>query len=151
MKKINIIISIVLLTAAGGYYSLIGTLPDRDLENTLSSAFMPTLLVYMIVFLSILLLIKNIHKGTAEDCCYHITGKEMIGLLYVALIIYFYVVLMKIIGFIFITPVVIIILMKLTGSVKWKEMIAVSVTATILIYFFFNFLFKVQLPHGILI
>ncbi len=63
--------------------------------------------------------------------------KEMLGLLYVALIIYFYVFLMKIIGFIFITPAVLIILMKLTGSVKWKEMIIVSISATVLILFSF--------------
>ena len=150
MKRINIIISIVLMTAAGVYYYLIGNLPDRNLANTLSSAFMPTLLFYFVMFLSILLIVKNIRYGTAENCYYHITKKEMLGLLYVALIIYFYVFLMKIVGFIFVTPVVIMILMKLTGSVKWKEMITVSVVATALIYFFFNFLFRVQLPHGIL-
>ncbi len=150
MKKINIIISVILMSLACVYYYLIGNLPDRDLANTLSSAFMPTLLCYFIMFLSAVLLVKNIRYGTAESCSYHITKKEMLGLLYVALIIYFYVFLMKIAGFIFITPVVMIILMRLTGSVKWKEMITVSVAATVLIYFFFNFLFRVQLPHGIL-
>ena len=151
MKKINIIISLVLITAGGIYYYLTGKLPDRDLANTLSSAFMPTLLFYCLIFLSVLLLIKNIKFGTNEGCSYHITKKEMLGLLYVALIIYFYVLLMKLIGFIFVTPAVLIVLMKLTGSSKWKEMIIVSVSATVLIYFFFNFLFKVQLPHGILL
>ena len=151
MKRINIIISLVLIAAGGFYYYLTGKLPDRDLANTLSSAFMPVLLFYLLVFLSVLLLVKNIKYGTNEGCSYHITKKEMLGLLYVALIIYFYVFLMKIIGFIFVTPAVLIILMKLTGSVKWKEMIIVSVSATALIYFFFNFLFKVQLPHGILL
>ena len=151
MKRINIIISLVLIAAGGFYYYLTGKLPDRDLANTLSSAFMPTLLFYCLIFLSVVLLVKNIKFGSREGCCYQITKKEILGLLYITLIIYFYVFLMKVVGFVFITPVVLIILMKLTGSVKWKEMIIVSITATVLIYFFFNFLFKVQLPHGILL
>ena len=149
MKKINIVIAVVLLLFCIGYFFMIKGLPDRNLENTLKSSFMPTLLLIIFMGLSVLLLIKNIALGTNEACDYMLTRRDLLGLLIVTALIFLYVFLMNITGFLIITPVVMFILMKLTGSSKIREAVIVSISASLLIYLLFDVLFKVQLPGGL--
>jgi putative tricarboxylic transport membrane protein len=130
---------------------MIQGLPDRNLENTLKSSFMPSLLLIILVGLSLILLITNIVKGSDESCGYHITKKELQGLLIITGLIFSYVYLLDIIGFIMTTPVLMFILMKLTVGFKLRESIIVSISATLGIYLLFDLLFKVQLPEGIIL
>lgn len=150
MKKINIIISIILLLFCLGYFFMIGNLPDRNFQNTLNSSFMPYLLLIILTVLSLFLLVKNFLKGTHEICNHYITRKDLFGIAAITTMIFLYVFIMEFAGFIVTTPFVIFTLMKLTGSSSLKEAIIVSLSASFLIYFFFDFIFKVQLPSGII-
>ena len=149
MKKINIIISIVLLLFCIGYFFMIQGLPDRNLENTLKSSFMPGLLLIIFLALSLILLIKNLSIGSVEACDYQLTRNDGFGILAITALIFVYILIMNITGFLIITPVVVFILMKLTGSSKIREAIIVAVSATLLIYLLFDVIFKVQLPEGL--
>lgn len=150
MKKINIIISIVLLLFCIGYFFMIQGLPDRNLENTLKSSFMPTLLLSIFAGLTVIMLVKNIVAGSVEACDYLITKRDLLGLVSITALIFIYVFLMNITGFIIITPIVMFVLMKLTGTSKIREAIIVSITASVLIYLLFDVLFEVQLPGGLI-
>lgn len=150
MKKINIVVAIVVLLFCCGYFIMIQGLPDRNLDNTLKSSFMPGLLLIILVGLTLVLLIKNIFQGSEEACNYTISRKELLGILVMTVILFAYVALLDILGFILITPFVMFILMKLTGSTKIKESIIVSISATAIIYLLFDMLFRVQLPDGLI-
>jgi len=151
MKKINIIVAVVVLLFCIGYFFMIQGLPDRNLANTLKSSFMPSLLLIILVGLTLILLIQNIVKDSEESCNYAITGKELLGILVMTVLIFAYVFLLDIVGFLIITPVVMFILMKLTGSKKIRETIIVSVSVTLVIYIIFDLLFRVQLPDGLIL
>jgi putative tricarboxylic transport membrane protein len=98
----------------------------------------------------VLLLGKNLIFGTDEGCKYQIKKKELLGLIAIVALIYLYVLLMRFGGFLVITPIIIFVLMKLTGSARIREAIIVSISATVLIYLLFDVIFNVQLPGGLL-
>ncbi len=148
MKTANICISIFLVIFGGAYAYLITQLPTRNLPNTLGSAFMPWVLVSSLFTLSALLFLLSIFKETREKFNPRISLKEGIGIILLTVIVFIYVNLMKIFGFIYITPFFLAVLMLMTGSRKWKEIISVSVISPICIYIFFQKIFQVILPSG---
>lgn len=148
MKKANIIISSILILFCVFFGVLTARLPDRNLPNTLGIDFMPWVLLIILFLLSVLLLLTNFLGKSLETKDAKITLWEVAGILFLTLIVYGYVQAMNLFGFLIITPVFIAVLMLFTGSRKWKELIAVSVLATVGIYFFFQKVFQVQLPGG---
>ncbi|MDC7227681.1 MAG: tripartite tricarboxylate transporter TctB family protein [Spirochaetales bacterium] len=150
MKRVNIIAAAVVLLVCIGYFIMIQGLPDRNLDNTLKSSFMPTLLLLILVILSITLLIKNIVTDSEETCNYLISKRELLGLVAITGLIFAYIFLLDVTGFLLITPVIMFVLMRLTGGGKIRESIIVSVSATLIIYLLFDLLFQVQLPDGLI-
>ena len=150
MRKANIIVSVILILFCGFFAFLISRLPDRNLPNTLGSEFMPWVLVICLFSLSFLLLLKNIFVGTQEKLDSKISFQEGSGVLFLTVIVYGYVQAMGLFGFLLVTPVFIAILMLFTGSRGWKELVIVSILSTLGIYFFFQKVFQVQLPGGII-
>ena len=148
MKKVDLIISIILIAFIGFYAFLTINLPARNLPNTLDSDFMPWILVICLSLLSILLLLKAIFGRTVEKGDSTISLKEGLGVLFLTAIIFVYVKAISLFGFIIITPIFIAVLMLFTGSRKWKEVVIVSIVATFGIYLFFQKIFQVLLPTG---
>lgn len=148
MKKVDLIISIILIAFIGFYAFLTINLPARNLPNTLGSDFMPWILVICLSLLSILLLLKAIFGRTVEKGDSTISLKEGLGVLFLTAIIFVYVKAICLFGFIIITPIFIAVLMLFTGSRKWKEVVIVSLVATFGIYLFFQKIFQVLLPAG---
>lgn len=148
MKKANIIIAVILILFCVFFGVLTERLPDRNLPNTLGIAFMPWVLLICLFSLCLMLLLTNALGKGPEKSGSNITYREVGGVVFLTLIVYGYVKAMDVFGFLIITPVFIAVLMLFTGSRKWKELIAVSVLATIGIYFFFQKVFQVQLPGG---
>jgi hypothetical protein len=148
MKKANIIISVILIAFCVFFGVLTARLPDRNLPNTLGIDFMPWVLLIILLCLSVMLLIINILGKSRERKDAAITLREVSGVFFLTLIVYGYVQAMSLLGFLIITPVFIAVLMLLTGSRKWKELVAVSILATFGVYFFFQKIFQVQLPGG---
>jgi len=148
MKKINIIISTVLIIFSGFYAFLTTNLPTRNLPNTLGITFMPWVLVICLLGLSILLLFNTIFRGTKEEYNYHISLKEGSGILSLTAIVFLYVKAMNVFGYLLITPIFVAILMLICGSRKWKEIVIISIVGSFGVYFFFQKIFQVLLPDG---
>ena len=148
MKKVDLIISIILIAFIGFYAFLTINLPARNLPNTLGIDFMPWILVICLSLLSILLLLKAIFGRTVEKGDSTISLKEGLGVLFLTAIIFVYVKAICLFGFIIITPIFIAALMLFTGSRKWKEVVIVSLVATFGIYLFFQKIFQVLPPAG---
>ena len=148
MKKVNIILSAVLIGFGIFYAYLTAELPERNLPNTLGSDFMPWVLVGCLFLLSLLLLIKAVWGGSPENFESSISQKEAFGVIYLTVCVLAYVKLMVLIGFILATPIFLALLMLITGSRKWKEIVMVSIVATFGIYLLFQKIFQVILPRG---
>ncbi|MBW1672928.1 MAG: tripartite tricarboxylate transporter TctB family protein [Deltaproteobacteria bacterium] len=148
MKKANIIISIVLIIFSCFYAFLTTNLPARNLPNTLGSDFMPWLLVICLFFLSALLLFKSLFMVTLEKFDYKISMKEGSGIIFLTILVFLYVKAMSMFGFILLTPIFVAVLMFISGSRKWKEVVIVAVVVTFGIYFFFSKVFRIPLPGG---
>ena len=148
MKKVNIILSAVLIGFGIFYAYLTAELPERNLPNTLGSDFMPWVLVGCLFLLSLLLLIRTIWGGSPENFESSISQKEAFGVIYLTVCVLAYVKLMVLIGFILATPIFLALLMLITGSRKWKEIVMVSIVATFGIYLLFQKIFQVILPRG---
>jgi len=148
MKRTNIILAVILILFCGYYGYLTTQLPDRNLPNTLGSAFMPWTLNAILFILAVILLVLNLVKGSDENCDFHISLKEGSGVILLTIFVYIYVLAMSFLGFLIITPFFLAVLMLITGSRKWKEIVLVSICATFGIYLFFQRVFQVILPRG---
>jgi putative tricarboxylic transport membrane protein len=148
MKKVNVILAALLIGLGIFYAYLAANLPDRNLPNTLGSDFMPWVLVGCLFFLSLLLLIKTVFGSSPEQFDFSISSKEGFGVVFLTVCVFAYVKLMILIGFVLATPIFLALLMLITGSRKWKEIIMVSILATFSIYLLFQKIFQVILPRG---
>jgi hypothetical protein len=148
MKRANIIIAIVLLIFCSYYAYLTSQLPTRNLPNTLGIDFMPWLLVVLLAILAFLLLFNTVLKESRETCDPKISLKEGIGIIFLTVFVYAYVQVMYLFGFVWVTPVFMAVLMWMTGSRKWKEIVILSIASPVVIYVFFQKIFQVILPGG---
>jgi len=148
MKKVNAILAALLIGFGIFYAYLAANLPDRNLPNTLGSDFMPWVLAGCLFFLSLLLLIKTVFGSTPEQFDFSISPKEGFGVIFLTVCVFAYVKLMILIGFVLATPIFLALLMLITGSRKWKEIVTVSIFATFSIYLLFQKIFQVILPRG---
>jgi len=55
---------------------------------------------------------------------------------------------MNLFGFLYATPLFVAVLMLISGSRKWKELLLTVFFVTLGIYFFFIKIFRVPLPDG---
>jgi putative tricarboxylic transport membrane protein len=148
MKKVNVILAALLIGLGIFYAYLAANLPDRNLPNTLGSDFMPWVLAGCLSLLSLLLLIKTVFGSTPEQFDFSISPKEGFGVIFLTVCVFAYVKLMILIGFVLATPIFLALLMLITGSRKWKEIVMVSIFATFSIYLLFQKIFQVILPRG---
>ena len=112
--------------------------------------FIPWLLVGCLLFLAALLLVINIWRETSETCSYHISGREAFGILFLTLMVYAYIQAINWAGFLISTPLFLAVLMFVTGSRKWREIVLGSLLTSFGVYFFFQKIFQVILPGGTL-
>ena len=148
MRVVNIILAIVLILFGCFYSYLTLHLPDRNLPNTLGSAFMPWVLVTCLLILSALLLLQTIYKGSAESCDYGISKKEGTSILFLMVLVIVYIKAMAYFGFFLITPFFLVALMLTIGARKWKEVVLTSTLVPVGIYLFFQKVFQIILPAG---
>ena len=148
MKKSDTAIAFILLAFCGFYAFLTAKLPDRNLPNTLGSDFMPWVLTACLTFLSIVLLGKSLSRGLREKVPAKTSWQERWGVVLLAALIFGYIQVLGLLGFFLSTPVLVAILMVISGSRKWTEVFLVSILSTVGIYLFFQEIFKVQLPAG---
>ena len=108
---------------------------------------LPKGLGFLLVALSILLFIQNPIKDRKKS---DIKKDEVWMLLTVAGLIFVYILLFELLGFVVITILFLLVTSRLLGYTKWKTLIAVSIGFTLVLYFSFNYLLQIYLPQGIL-
>lgn len=148
MKRANIIIAIVLLIFGSYYAYLTSQLPTRNLPNTLGIDFMPWLLVVLLAILAFLLLLNTVFGKSRERFDPKISLKEGLGIIFLTVFVYAYVQVMYLFGFVWVTPFFMAVLMVMTGSRKWKEIVVLAIASPVVIYVFFQRIFQVILPGG---
>ena len=70
------------------------------------------------------------------------------GILLLTVVVFLYVRAMILFGFLLATPIFVAILMLISGSRKWKELVFTVIFVSLGIYFFFSNIFRVPLPGG---
>ena len=148
MRVVNSVLAVILILFGCFYSYLTMQLPDRNLPNTLGSAFMPWVLVSCLYLLSILLLTQSLFRGTSENCDYRISKKEGIGILFLFVLVVVYIKALVLFGFILVTPVFLAVLMLFIGARKWTEILLTSILVTFGVYLFFQKVFQIILPAG---
>ena len=148
MRRINIIISLVIIIFGAYYGFLITRLPDRNLPNTLGVSFMPWLLVLCLWFLAGFMLVKNLINDPKESCNPAISRREGVGIVILIVLIPLYVRAMILADFLFATPIVLVILMLMCGARRWREIVIIPIAVTGMVYMLFRVGFRVQLPMG---
>ncbi|WP_347548644.1 tripartite tricarboxylate transporter TctB family protein [Pseudalkalibacillus hwajinpoensis] len=108
---------------------------------------LPKGLGFILVVLSIFLFIQNpIEDRKKSD----LKKEEVLMLLAVAGLIFIYILLFELLGFVVVTILFLLVTSRILGYTKWKTLIAVSVGFTLVLYFSFNYLLQIYLPQGIL-
>lgn len=108
---------------------------------------LPKGLGFLLAALSILLFIQNpVHDRKKSN----MKKDEVLMLLAVAGLIFVYILLFELLGFVVVTILFLLVTSRLLGYTKWKSLIAVAVGFTLVLYFSFNYLLQIYLPQGIL-
>jgi putative tricarboxylic transport membrane protein len=148
MKKVNILLSVVLLSFAGYYAWLTASMETRDLPGTMGSDFFPWVMCTALIGLSLLLLLKSLFFPPDETCVYRVEWVEIKEILIFVTVTIAYIQSLDFFGFLIATPVYLAILMISSGSRRWKEIALVSLLTAAGVYFFFDRVFQVILPSG---
>jgi putative tricarboxylic transport membrane protein len=148
MQKANLAIAVILLAFCAAYACLTAQLPARNLPNTLGIAFVPWVLVILLGGLSLILLLKSVLAGSTETSRDETSAIEAARILILTAVVVVYAYATTMVGFLLATPIMLALLMLLTGSRSWKEILITSLTVTFGIYFFFQKVFQILLPRG---
>lgn len=142
MRKINLILSIVMLIVSGFFYIMITQLPS---EASLYPIFVTTILLV----LSLILLIKTYYQKEDEETT-TFKNIKVKQLLFILIINGIYIFLINVIGYVIST--VLYVLAALIGlKVDRKKSVLISCGVCLFVYVLFKVLLKVPLPEGFII
>jgi len=155
LKKANIISAII-----GMIFSIVTfgyTFTFKKFQNVpVGPEFFPrALAVVLFIFCTALLISSIIHKETAKEKekgspTISPLNKNMQKAIAGLLIIVVYALLWEIVGFLIVTPIAVFLMIFLLGKRDYRNMIIVSIIATIVIFCAFKFLLSIELPMGII-
>ncbi len=166
MKKSNIIIGTILLALSAFYYFSTKDLPPPSKVESLGAAFFPTLLAILLAALALMMVLTSLASGKTshtKDEKAVVSGGErleedsfgsgaisykfLLGTIGISIP---YIVLLPIVGYLLITPIFLITMIRLLGKKKWLHNITVSALLTVALYLLFATMLGVTLPQGIL-
>ncbi|WLR61410.1 tripartite tricarboxylate transporter TctB family protein [Guptibacillus hwajinpoensis] len=139
-------IAIVLLLISILYLFLSFQLPAFPYAIVDADA-LPKGLGILLAALSILLFILNPTEDRKKS---DIKKDEVLMLVAVASLIFVYILLFELLGFVIVTILFLLVTSRMLGYTKWKTLIAVSIGFTLILYFSFNYLLQIYLPQGLL-
>ncbi|MFK3960686.1 tripartite tricarboxylate transporter TctB family protein [Pseudalkalibacillus hwajinpoensis] len=139
-------VAIVLLLISILYLFLSFQLPTFPYAIVDADA-LPKGLGFLLAALSILLFILNPTEDRKKS---DIKKDEVLMLLVVAALIFVYILLFELLGFVVVTILFLLVTSRILGYTKWKTLIAVSIGFTLVLYFSFNYLLQIYLPQGLL-
>ncbi len=142
MRKINLILSIIMLIVSGVFYIMIAQLPKE-------ASLYPILVTTILLVLSLILLIKSYFQKEDEELT-AFKNIKIKQLLFVLVVNGVYVFLINLIGYVVSTALY--ILVALIGlKVDRKKSFLISSGVCLFVYVLFKVLLKVPLPKGFII
>lgn len=146
MKKVNILISVLLIIVAGLIINETRHFPKLS-GTDVGAAFFPNLLSCLLILLAVILIVNSLRgkKNEREEASQRNSWRKP-GIGFVAVIIYL--VLIYYLGFYISTPIFLILFMWMIQYRKWMPVLASAGLATLFIYEVFEVLLKVPMPTG---
>lgn len=149
---LDIILGLVMLLISAGIVIAVKDFPSATIIEGLGPGFMPTLLAIILSLLALVLIIIgliNKLKNSPSKATLNFSVSSVKGPIILFASIIFYLLALHYLGFIISTPFLVIASMIIMGS-KLKMAFIMSIILTGTTYMFFEILFKVSLPQGIL-
>ncbi|SDQ23937.1 putative tricarboxylic transport membrane protein [Virgibacillus subterraneus] len=149
LKTMNQKVSIVLILVGIGYLYMTSNLPSYP-YSPVDADVIPTGLGWLLVGLAVLLYFTKDSETKEQKARRDIPKKDIGALLAVFIFIFFYILLLEVLGFIVSTAVFIFFSSWFLGYEKFKTNIIVSILFPLFIYLTFTQFLKISLPEGIL-
>ncbi|WP_394218311.1 tripartite tricarboxylate transporter TctB family protein [Halobacillus trueperi] len=149
LKTLNQKVSIFLILFAAGYLYLSYNLKEYPYVPV-DSDFVPKILGYLLIILAIFLFFDKSSETEEEKEKRQVPKKEMLVLLAVGGMIFLYIFLLEIIGFVLSSMLFIVACSWFLGYRKLVTTILVAVLFPLIMYLSFNYLLQIRLPQGLL-
>ncbi|SDO14259.1 tripartite tricarboxylate transporter TctB family protein [Halobacillus aidingensis] len=149
LKTLNQKVSIFLILFAAGYLYLSYNLKEYPYVPV-DSDFVPKILGFLLIILAIFLFFDKSSETEEEKEKRQVPKKEMLVLLAVGGMIFLYIFLLEIIGFVLSSMLFIFACSWFLGYRKLVTTILVAVLFPLIMYLSFNYLLQIRLPQGLL-
>ncbi|MEW9502228.1 tripartite tricarboxylate transporter TctB family protein [Jeotgalibacillus marinus] len=149
LKTMNQRIGLVLFLLAASYLFLSYQLPSYP-YTAIDADVIPKGLGWLLLVLSVCLFFSRAIETDAEKEKRAIPKKEVLVLVTVFAMIFVYILLFELIGFVIMTALFIFVCSWFLGYDKWKTNLIVSILFPVALYGIFVFALGIVLPKGIL-
>ncbi|WP_431803847.1 tripartite tricarboxylate transporter TctB family protein [Halobacillus andaensis] len=149
IKTLNQKISILLLAIAIGYLYLSYNLKEYPYVPV-DSDLVPKFLGYLLIVLAIALFFDKSSETEDEKAKRVVPKKEILVMAAVGGMIFIYIFLFEILGFLLTTFLFILACSAFLGYRKWGTSLIVALVFPGALYYVFNYLLQIRLPQGIL-
>ncbi|MYL69809.1 tripartite tricarboxylate transporter TctB family protein [Halobacillus litoralis] len=149
LKTLNQKVSIFLILFAAGYLYLSYNLKEYPYVPV-DSDFVPKILGYLLIILAVFLFFDKSSETKEEKEKRQVPKKEMLVLLAVGGMIFLYIFLLEILGFVLSSMLFIFACSWFLGYRKLVTTILVAVLFPLIMYLSFNYLLQIRLPQGVL-
>jgi len=125
----------------------------RNVGGGMSAAAYPRLLASLIIILSGILIVKAIFnslRSGEEKKETPVDFKALVksAIVFVALVVY--ILILKPVGYLIATPILLIVIMFLTGERKWYYIVPTSILIPVILFVIIYYAFHILLPEGAL-
>lgn len=149
LKTMNQKVSLVLILFSVGYLFLSYNLKEYPYVPV-DSDLVPKALGYLLIGLAVLLFFDKSSEKQEEKEKRKVPKKEIGVMAAVGGMVFLYIFLFEIIGFLLATALFIFICSRFLGYDKWLSNVLVSIIFPSALYYLFNYLLQIRLPQGIL-
>lgn len=149
LKTLNQKLSIFLIVLSVGYLYLSYNLKEYPYVPV-DSDFLPKVLGYFLIILAIFLFFDKSSETEEEKEKRTVPKKDILVLLAVGGMIFLYIFLLELIGFVLSSMLFIFLCSWFLGYRKFKTNGLVAVIFPLVMYLSFNYLLQIRLPQGIL-
>ncbi|ELK48622.1 tripartite tricarboxylate transporter TctB family protein [Halobacillus sp. ACCC02827] len=149
LKTLNQKLSIFLILFASGYLYLSYNLKEYPYVPV-DSDLVPKVLGYLLIVLAIFLFFDRSSETEEAKKQREVPKKEILFLLAVGGMIFVYIFLLEILGFVITSTLFIFFCSLFLGYRKYKTNVLVAVLFPLVMYLSFNYLLQIRLPQGLL-
>ncbi|CDQ19131.1 Tripartite tricarboxylate transporter TctB family protein [Halobacillus karajensis] len=149
LKTLNQKLSVFLILLSAGYLYLSYNLKEYPYVPV-DSDFLPKVLGYVLIVLAVFLFFDKSSETEEEKEKRQVPKKEIFVLLAVGGMIFLYIFLLEIIGFVLSSSLFIFACSWFLGYRKLKTTLLVAILFPLIMYLSFNYLLQIRLPQGLL-